>query len=112
MDTSDQAKSSKQWRVGREHPGKDKKRRSVSNSVQVKIKCVHEVIDVLSNMIRDGFRFTPSLDHVGDGDHENDLNLIFEVIFNQIQGQKIGCWIILKIMSAFNPCIKMAPNGS
>ena len=82
------------------------------NFVEVKKKCLHEVIDVLSNVFRDGFRFTPNLDHVWGDEHENDLNLIFEVIFHQIQGQRIGCWITLKIMSAFSPCIKMAPNGS
>ena len=73
---------------------------------------MHEVIDPLSNVFRDGFRCTPSPDHVGGGDHENDFNHIFEVTFHQIQGQRTGCRITLKIISEFSPCIKMAPNGS
>ena len=38
---------------------------------------MHEVIDVLSGVFRDEFRFSPNLDHVwGDG-HENDLKYYF-----------------------------------
>ena len=82
MDTSDQAKSSRQWRAGRKHSGKDEKRGSVVNFVEVTKKCVHEVIDVLSIVFRGGFIFTPNLDDVGGGDHENDFNLIFKVTFH------------------------------
>ena len=40
-------------------------------------KRVHEVIDVLSNVFRDGFRFPPNLDHVGGDEHEYDLKSNF-----------------------------------
>ena len=42
------------------------------NFVEVK-QCVHKVIDALSNVSRDRFRFTPNLDHVCGDEHENDL---------------------------------------
>ena len=46
------------------------------NFVEVK-KYMHEVIDVLSNLFRDGFIFTPNLDHIWGDEYENDFNLIF-----------------------------------
>ena len=41
---------------------------------------MYEVIDVLSNVFRDGFIFPPNLDHVGGAEHENDLKSYFKVV--------------------------------
>ena len=63
MDTSDQAKITDN--SGLEDSTRERIKEEAGCVFRRGKKCVHEVIDVLSNVFRDGFRFTPNLDHVG-----------------------------------------------